>query len=700
MSRTIRLSPMCLLLAVSLVAAVLGTNPGPAALAGGPTGIQGSGCTVMYTQNLDELQPATVLAQFFKQGGGAPYDVAFPNIPPRAAVETSPGGLPQLSNGVYAGVFSSDRPSTTVIRTEWASSGGALASNQSLPGTDVIVPLIMKHLDSASSLVSVQNTDSSVQAHVTVALYRTGESSPLFSQDYVIAPGSSISMDMAKDAPFFAVPDGLLGTMRVTSPSELAVNAIVNVEDSFMGVYSFEGLPSELAAGHVYAPVVRAAWQPAVGDPAWGLMDTFIAVANPNDAQAEVRVTYHGDAGACAGQTVVHGNRTYPVAAHSNTLFYQGAAGASAATGSSGLPAGCSGSALIEATQGTVVAAVVLSQGQGSGQWMAANTALSELTVGHSAALPVVRRADRGITSEIVVQNGGPASANAVLSIRDSQAMPLACTTGCTATIAPDRTARWWLADLPSMPDGMYGSAVVTADQPIAAAVIEFPVSGKVDLAMYSGVNADAPGPGPIPPALQSRRGYAPVIRRVGGCMVRTAVPPGTPATPVPTATAGQPTAQPPTFTPTITLPGGPTWTSTPIPPSPSPLPTITPSPMPATPIPPSPPPPPTATPSPLPSTTVAPSPPPATPGAAPPSTATPGSPAVPVSRNVRERIPPSVIAWALANPEKVGGWNQLERPGLPPGPYNRRRTCLSLQNPSAPYHPIFNGLVFRAGCQ
>jgi hypothetical protein len=32
-------------------------------------------------------------------------------------------------------------------------------------------------------------------------------------------------------------------------------------------------------------------------------------------------------------------------------------------------------------------------------------------------------------------------------------------------------------------------------------------------------------------------------------------------------------------------------------------------------------------------------------------------------------------------------------------GPFNPLRTCLTLRNPGQPYHPLFNSLVFKAGC-
>ena len=61
--------------------------------------------------------------------------------------------------------------------------------------------------------------------------------------------------------------------------------------------------------------------------------------------------------------------------------------------------------------------------------------------------------------------------------------------------------------------------------------------------------------------------------------------------------------------------------------------------------------------------------------------------------------VPAQAIADALANPARVGGWGQPCNPSLPPGPHNPTRTTLGLRTVGKPYHPVFNGLVFKCGC-
>jgi len=76
-----------------------------------------------------------------------------------------------------------------------------------------------------------------------------------------------------------------------------------------------------------------------------------------------------------------------------------------------------------------------------------------------------------------------------------------------------------------------------------------------------------------------------------------------------------------------------------------------------------------------------------------------PGGPSAEcVCNRVNVQVPPAVIAAALANPDRVLGWGQRLDPGKPAGPGNPLRACLDVSNPGVPYHPLFNGVVFKAG--
>jgi hypothetical protein len=86
------------------------------------------------------------------------------------------------------------------------------------------------------------------------------------------------------------------------------------------------------------------------------------------------------------------------------------------------------------------------------------------------------------------------------------------------------------------------------------------------------------------------------------------------------------------------------------------------------------------------------------TPGVTPTPGETPGVPTC-VCRSLAGRVPPVVIADALANPSRYYGWMLPLDPGKPPSRFNLPRRCLSLQNPSVSYHPQFNAVQWRVGC-
>lgn len=108
--------------------------------------------------------------------------------------------------------------------------------------------------------------------------------------------------------------------------------------------------------------------------------------------------------------------------------------------------------------------------------------------------------------------------------------------------------------------------------------------------------------------------------------------------------------------------------------------------------------PPPTTTPPPTATSTL---PPTASSTPLPTDTPTPAQPAlVPgLCPFILNRVPAVVINWSLANPQRVNGWGQRAIAGLPPSPFNPPRKWLSLSSIGLPYHPLFNGLAYKAGC-
>lgn len=85
------------------------------------------------------------------------------------------------------------------------------------------------------------------------------------------------------------------------------------------------------------------------------------------------------------------------------------------------------------------------------------------------------------------------------------------------------------------------------------------------------------------------------------------------------------------------------------------------------------------------------------TPAPAPTATAVPAGPQV--CPQITNQVPPAILAAALANPATIYGYNQPMDPAKPASPSNPPRTWLTMLDPSKPFHPLFNGLLYRAGC-
>lgn len=63
------------------------------------------------------------------------------------------------------------------------------------------------------------------------------------------------------------------------------------------------------------------------------------------------------------------------------------------------------------------------------------------------------------------------------------------------------------------------------------------------------------------------------------------------------------------------------------------------------------------------------------------------------------KNIPAATLQAAIDNPGSIPGWGQAEDPSRPVSPSNPIRNLLSLRDINQPYHPILNGLVYKARC-
>ena len=450
-------------------------------------GISGAGATGIQIQNLDATQSATIVSDFYKQGTtGAPVSITSPNVPAGGAANIFLPQAQQLTNGAYAAIVSADRQIAAIARTDWFSSGGAAIYSNVQPGLEVSVPLAVIDYVGTTSLVSIQNTDTSQQATVTVELFSTSSPTAVLTQNYDIEPGTSITLDLGKNPGFVGVTPntelGFLGSMKVSSQVPVGVQSFVDIESSDKAVYAFEGVPPEQGAMTLYAPLIRKQF--------FGY-DTGISVVNPGSDDVDVSVEYiGGDAGglsSCAGQTFTHGPVT--IAGGSSSVFYQGPGG------NSGLPDGCVGSAVISAS-GNVLA--IVNDSLNFTEQSAAYNAVGPDLGATKVALPLARRQHVDawkVTTGIQVMNVGDATANVTITFSDDQGNELTgCGGPCTASVGSNGSHTFYPGanGLTVMPAGTFGSAVVTSDQNVVVIVNDASETGAIDAATYNGIKADS----------------------------------------------------------------------------------------------------------------------------------------------------------------------------------------------------------------
>jgi len=457
----------------------------PAVYASRLAGIQGAGGSGIQIQNLDASQEAQIVADFYNQKGSAAVTINRPNVAAGSAANIYLPTEQSLANGAYAAIISADRQIAAIARTDWSTSGGAAIYSNVIPGNEVSVPLAAKGYNGQTTLASIQNTDTGQQATVTVEFYKAGSASPLVTTQKNIGPGTSVTVDLGKDAAFTSVPAGTLGALLVKSASiPVGVQAFMDIENFTKAVYAYEGVPSEQAAATLYAPLIRNNFYGTTG----------ISVVNPGSSAVQVQVTYIASplTPACSGQSV-HGGKSFSIDPKSSAVFYQGNI-AALPTGDSGLASGCLGAAKIEATGGNILAIVNDAELAKAGT-SAAYNAFPAAAGAKKVALPLFRNkhTNLDLSTGIQAMNIADSPANATIEFKNSSGQLISISSGTTQTIAPLASFTWFPPSMMSagMPANTYGSASITSDQNLVVIVNDASGNGKVDAAIYSGIKAD-----------------------------------------------------------------------------------------------------------------------------------------------------------------------------------------------------------------
>jgi hypothetical protein len=308
---------------------------------------------------------------------------------------------------------------------------------------------------------------------------------PIATAQLRLPPAASGILDLGRMPELADLPAGFHGWMRLTSTTPIGAESSIQVDQNPRAAAAFEAVPMDQAARQLFVPLFRNAYFGTTG----------ISVVNPGDEAVDVTVTYHGAAEApgCAGQVITHnGGRPVTIPALSGATFYQG--GATPETGAPGLPVGCYGGAVV-AAQGTggVIAVV---EDVAAGDATHAPTAAAYMATGadqgaRRIAVPLFRNhhTPADLVSGIRAMNladDGPAHATVTFYDPDGNVLASQST-----AIAPQDTAGWYAPAVPGLRAGLFGSALLTSDRPLAAMVTDMSLNGSADTVIYSGLPAD-----------------------------------------------------------------------------------------------------------------------------------------------------------------------------------------------------------------
>lgn len=474
------------LLLVTLFGNVLTTSQTPRVFASKLAGIVGPGNSGIQIQNLHQTEQAAIVADFYPQGGGGPITLnkvapaggsANIYLPTESAVGT----------GAYGVIISSDKPIAAIARTEWADVGGAGTYSSVDPATSVLLPLATKDFANQTSQFSVQNTDTTGSASITVKVFARGQSTAVVEFTDSVLPGTSKTYDLSDTGRFpglpdcncFGVPTGFLGSITVDADKPIVVQSFVDFGGGSKAVYAFSGIDKDKAADTLYAPLVRRDF--------YG--DTGISIVNPNPTSVDVTITYRADPLSPNGGEFT---QSLTIEANSAEIAYQGPGGFDLPDGP-GRNDGWFGSATLEAT-GPIAA--IVNDALNFTETSAAYNVPSAEDGAPTVSLPLVRRrhvSAQQLTTGVQCMNIGASDADMTISFTGWDGTSVGTE---TKTAIPQYGSANFYQDSATTPvpssgrpeGGWFGSATVTSTQPIVCIVNDASLTGVYDAAIYNGI--------------------------------------------------------------------------------------------------------------------------------------------------------------------------------------------------------------------
>jgi hypothetical protein len=487
----IRLALGAIVLTLVATATALGNTEG-STVASRLAGIAGPGSTGIQLVNLSDSDNATFGVDLYNQDGRAAVRIVPPPVAPGAGYNVYLPAESRAARGsAFAVLTEANQPFAQIARTEWYSTGAATMYESADASLDVVVPWVVRDAGGASTLVSIQNTDTSQAASVSATWYDAAGQGPI-ARDLTIGRGTSATLDLRTDSVLGAVPGDADGYLRVTADRPVAVHAFADYPASVAAVSAFNGVPTDAAGSELYAPLLASA--AATGKPG-RLRTTQVHILNPGSTTVDVTLDYSG-IGACAGASIRHSGQALALGAGQQLTLDQ------AAGGGSGLSAGCTAAGLVTAT-GPVVAVVseVASEPDVPVAEAAAYTLSPATDAGERILLPMLRyeHTSAKLGTAVTVQNAGTGPAAVQLSLLVHDGTAVSCGTPCSVVLAAGHSHTFDMATT-GYPANMYGSGSLNADQPLAVVVHDRSRVGIHDVSVYRGIIRPGAGASAGPP--------------------------------------------------------------------------------------------------------------------------------------------------------------------------------------------------------
>jgi hypothetical protein len=469
-------------------------QPGPA-LAGSAAvpGIPphfGMGSSSLITVNRDcraEARPAQTMVDIYPQSGN-PGGVALsrPNIAGcRAAFELVGSNSELRQRGLFSAQVGADVPIEALAGTTWSDARANTMSNPSRAGREVVVPWVASGDQGLSAYVTIRNTDSQLPATALLTLQdaTTGRQIGPLTRRIAANGAVTVALNGARDRDLLQVPAGFTGAVIVRADLPIAVQVFTEWNGSAFGMASTEGVPVDLAAATLHAPLVYNAGPEG---------RTWIAVANVGEQPADVLVRYRLDGTGCPATALARGGTPIRLAPGASTVIDQGEPWSPDPNlGPSGVRPGCVGSAeIVGGAQGRLVSTVFAQNRSGS---LAGYQTLREGDGARQVILPTFlkRSTSFDLSTLVAVKNLSDQPASVELLVLDAGGLPMAAPCPeCRVTLAPWGSTVWSPAQMTSlgMSSSRAGSAIVRSDRPIGVTVAETSGNNRSDSAMYLGI--------------------------------------------------------------------------------------------------------------------------------------------------------------------------------------------------------------------